>query len=163
MLSPRHRLFAYWTLGVVFASGSLHFLLHQFLQTAGPFGAQPRPIEPWVLRLHGAAAMATLLLIGSVVPTHVTRWWRAGRNRIAGVMLLGLAAVLVVTGYALYYSGVEALRLSARWLHITTGVAALPAFLIHLSRGRTAAKPAPIRPMHRTQGHAHRGRPLRRK
>lgn len=136
MLSIAHRRWAYAILALLFASGALHFLLHQFFVGEGEFGPAPNPAEPWLLKLHGALAMATLVLIGSVLAPHVRRFWQLRHNLLLGLGVLGLLLVMIVSGYALYYFAGELTRPTARWLHVGAGFVALPVFILHVVRGR---------------------------
>lgn len=134
-LGAFHRYCAYSILGLLFVSGVVHFVLHQFFAVTGPFGAAPHPAEHSLLLLHGAAAMAALLLIGSLLPAHVGPSWLLDRNRRAGLALLAVVALMTLSGYGLYYLGADGLRAACRWLHIGAGLAFLPVFAGHLWRG----------------------------
>ena len=93
-------------------------------------------IAAWLLTAHGGGAMVTLMLFGALLPIHVNRAWRGKRNRVSGTIMVALNAVLVVTSFALYYTGSEALRPWISDLHIAAGLC-LPAFLVtHIVLGR---------------------------
>jgi len=89
-----------------------------------------------MLKLHGAAAMLGLMVLGSLLSTHIHRFWRLRRNRLAGGVFLSSALLLIVSGYGLYYFGGDQARALCRQLHIVIGLLALPAFAMHLWRGR---------------------------
>jgi hypothetical protein len=91
---------------------------------------------PVVLKVHGAAAMAVLLVLGSLLQGHVVTAWRARRNRAAGATLLGGAILLVASGWGLYYLGGEWSRAATSVLHWVLGIACVPVFMVHLARGR---------------------------
>jgi len=94
--------------------------------------------SPW-LRVHGAAAMIVLLLIGAVTALHSGSAWRDRKNRISGALLGGVLALLAVSGYLLYYSGSDATRQTASLAHWLLGLA-LPVFLAgHVWLGRRAS------------------------
>jgi heme A synthase len=134
--SLRLRRWFYGVFGVLFVSGAAWLAFHQWGAVENEFGPAPNPAGPWLLRLHGAAAMAALVLLGILLPLHVRRAWHARRNRSHGVLMLGLCALLVVTGYALYYAGGEQIRHHAALIHDVLGLA-LPLFLIwHIVQGR---------------------------
>ena len=136
MLSLIYRRCAYATLLLLFGTGLAHWLLHGWFQHQGDFGPEPNPLEPWMLKLHGAAAMLGLLVLGSLVSTHIHRFWRLRRNRSAGGLFLSAALLLVLSGYGLYYFGGEQARALSRQVHIVIGLLALPGFFVHLWRGR---------------------------
>ena len=76
-----------------------------------------------LMKIHGAAAMASMLLVGALLARHVPCGWKARANRSSGATLLAGALWLVVSGYALYYSGSEPLRAFASQTHFWIGVA----------------------------------------
>ena len=137
MLSLIHRRCAYAVLILLFLSGLAHYILHGWFMTQGEFGPAPSRLEPWMLKLHGAAAMLGLMVLGSLLSTHIDRFWRLRRNRRAGGIFLSCALLLIGSGYGLYYFGGEQTRALCRQLHIVIGLLALPAFAVHLWRGRS--------------------------
>lgn len=92
--------------------------------------------KAWVMKIHGAAAMAVLVLIGTLLSGHVRFAWRARRNRANGSVFLSVFAVLTVTGYGLYYAGGEMLREWTSWIHLVVGLALPILLLIHIFLGR---------------------------
>ena len=88
-----------------------------------------------LMRIHGAAAMATLVLFGVLLARHVPTGWSAARaNRLSGALLLATSLWLTVTGYLLYYSGSESLRDYASQTHFWVGVAFVAVFALHQVR-----------------------------
>jgi hypothetical protein len=100
-------------------------------------------IAAWLLMVHGAGAMATLLLLGALLPLHVYRAWRAKRNRASGAIMVTLNSVLITTAFGLYYSGSEAIRPWMSDIHITAGLCLPVLFLVHIVLGRRASAEAP--------------------
>ncbi len=144
-LGRRLRRWFYLVFGLLFASGAGWLVLHAFAQSEGEFGPQPHPAEQWLLRLHGAAAMAALVIFGILLPLHVQHGWKANRNRVTGAVMLGILVVLVLSGYALYYAGNEHLRSLSILVHDAVGLA-FPLILVwHIVRGRRAGL-SPSRP-----------------
>ena len=90
----------------------------------------------WAMKIHGAAAMAVLVLIGMLLNGHVRSAWRARRNRANGSVFLSVLAVLTVTGYGLYYAGGEMLREWTSWIHLVIGLLLPILLLIHIFLGR---------------------------
>ena len=68
-----------------------------------------------MLKLHGAAAMVALILLGALI-NHMRKGWKARKNRSSGLTLVLVILFLVITGYGLYYAGDEQLRsLISQW------------------------------------------------
>ena len=104
------------------AATGLVWLVVHYSVGAGVDGALPHPLEPWMLRLHGAAVMASLYFFGAVAPLHVPRGWRLARQRRTGLAMLGGMVLLVATGYALYYFAPEPLRAPIGNVHAGIGL-----------------------------------------
>jgi hypothetical protein len=97
-----------------------------------------------MLMLHGMTAMIALVLIGVMIPLHIQRSWRTGKNRVSGAVMIGANAVLVATAWGLYYAGSDLLRTFAIDIHIAVGLA-LPALAIaHVVLGRRSRARRPI-------------------
>lgn len=88
------------------------------------------------MKIHGAAAMAILVLIGMLLTAHVRVAWRARRNRGNGSLLLSALAVLTITGYGLYYAGGESLRAWTGWIHLAVGLALPLILVLHVLLGK---------------------------
>jgi hypothetical protein len=133
-LSPRFRVALYAAFTVLAISGAGWLL--------ADWRKDPMNPDPWqdiaatLLMLHGGATMATLLLLGALVPLHVQRAWRSGRNRVTGPLMVAVNMLLIATAFGLYYAGSETLRPWVSDLHIAVGLA-LPALLgFHVWLGR---------------------------
>ena len=122
-LHPGYRALIYAVLGLLFLSGLLW-------QSGWQRGL--------LMNVHGGAAMATLVLLGAVLAQHVPKGWTAGTNRFSGLAVLGAALWLLVTGYALYYSGSDALHYWASETHFWIGVCAALVFGLHLRRSASS-------------------------
>jgi hypothetical protein len=98
-----------------------------------------------LLAVHGGVAMVFLVLLGALIPMHMQGNWARDRNRWTGVVMLAINAVLILTAYALYYSGSDMFRTWASDLHIAAGLL-LPLWLgVHVWlgwRARLAAQRA---------------------
>jgi cytochrome c biogenesis protein CcdA len=89
-----------------------------------------------MLMVHGGTAMITLLMLGALIPLHVLRSWRVGKNRISGSIMVAFNAVLIMTAFGLYYLGSESLRPWMSWIHIAAGFSLALWFPVHIIRGR---------------------------
>jgi hypothetical protein len=120
---PRwQRLGLHGSMALLALSGAVWLVVH-YSVGAGVADTLPHPLEPWLLRLHGAAVMASLFFFGAVAPLHVPRGWRLACQRSTGMAMLGGMALLVLTGYALYYFAPEALRAWIGNVHAAVGLA----------------------------------------
>lgn len=89
-----------------------------------------------MLMVHGGAAMLALLLLGALVPVHLLRAWRRGKNLVSGSIMAAFNAVLIVTAFGLYYLGSEEVRPWISWIHLTTGFALSLMLPIHIWLGK---------------------------
>ena len=89
-----------------------------------------------MLMVHGGAAMLALLLLGALVPVHLLRAWRRGKNRVSGSIMAVFNAVLIVTAFGLYYLGSEEVRPWISWIHLTAGFALSLMLPIHIWLGK---------------------------
>jgi hypothetical protein len=71
---------------------------------------------------------------------HVRRGWGIGRNRGSGSIVVALCAILVVTGYALYYLVTEDSRTPVSVLHWALGLAFVPLLIVHIGLGRRSRR-----------------------
>jgi hypothetical protein len=133
-LEPRYRGALYAAFAVLTISGAVWLLADWRKNPLEPDVWQE--IAPVMLMLHGGAAMVALLLLGALVPLHVRRAWRSGRNRLTGPVMITVNTVLIATAFGLYYAGSETLRPWVSDLHIVVGIALPPALLVHVWLGR---------------------------
>ena len=132
-LKPLQRYFLYAVLALLFLSGVAWAYWNYLAASPGDFETSAKT---WAMKIHGAAAMAVLVLIGMLLSAHVRFAWRARRNRANGSLFLSAFAVLTITGYGLYYAGGERLRAWTSWIHLTVGLVLPILLLIHIFVGR---------------------------
>ena len=134
-MSPALRA-AILTLGaLLWLSGAVWLVLHFALALQTPFGPLPNPWEAVLMRMHGVLAVGGVFLLGWIVGGHTIERWGSARNRLSGLALAGSAALLVASGYALYYT-TGALHEVASRAHEWLGAASLLAALAHWWRNR---------------------------
>lgn len=126
-LSARFRAVLYLVIAVLFVTGAAWVEVDR---TVWPETAT------YLLRLHGGAAMAILMLLGTLLPLHVRVGWRRRRNRGSGAVMLVCNAILVATAFGLYYAGSDSLRHWTSELHIALGFALPLVVAGHVLRGR---------------------------
>jgi hypothetical protein len=132
-LEPGFRFWTYAIFATLVLTGAI-WLIADLLKDPESEAAQM--IAADMLILHGMTAMIALVLIGAMIPLHVQRSWRAGKNRASGAVMVGVNAILVATAWGLYYAGSDLLRTFVADVHIAAGFA-LPALAIaHVVLGR---------------------------
>ena len=89
-----------------------------------------------------AAAMAALIVYGSLLPIHVRRAWAVRRNIALGVGVVSFMLLLTVTGYLLYYAGDEQLRPIISAAHWVLGLAVPLLLWWHVASGRRTGSKA---------------------
>lgn len=135
-LEPRFRRGLYAAFAVLIVTGGVWLVADWRKNPLEPDVWQD--IAPKMLMLHGGAAMVTLMLLGALVPVHIRRSWRGGRNRLTGPMMIAVNALLIATAFGLYYAGSETLRPWISDLHIAVGLALPLVLLVHVWLGRKA-------------------------
>lgn len=123
---------------LLLASGLAWLVLDTAFRVEGEFGLAKHPLQVWMLRVHGALAMAALVAFGGALSNHVRPFWSARRNRGAGIALLALMLGLTLTGYFLYYLGDEVWREGIATAHWIGGVLLAVALPLHVALGRRA-------------------------
>lgn len=123
------------TFGALWLSGCFWLILHFFFSPPGEWGPIQHPWSPSVLKIHGWIAMASMFLLGWVTARHVSDRWGQTQKRLSGLSMTSVAAILAVTGYALYYT-TDGLHDAAALAHETFGGAAVLLALVHWRRRR---------------------------
>jgi len=132
-LKRLQRYFLYAVLALLFLSGVAWAYWNYLAASPGDFETSAKT---GAMKVHGAAAMAILVLIGMLLNGHVRFAWRAARNRANGSVFLSAFGILTITGYGLYYAGGERLRAWTSWIHLAIGLALPILLLIHIFLGR---------------------------
>jgi len=131
-LKRLQKYFLYAVVALLFLSG-VAWAYWNYLRSSDDFETGAKA---WAMKIHGAAAMAVLVIIGMLLSAHVRFAWRARRNRANGSVFLSAFAILTITGYGLYYAGGERLRAWTSWVHLAIGLALPILLLMHIFLGR---------------------------
>lgn len=126
----------YLCFGLLLATGAAWLLLDKLVRIAGEFGPEHHPAQQIALIAHGIAAYGFLIVLGTLLPVHITAGWNGKRNRKSGASVLGTLLLLGATALGLYYLGDDRLRASAGFVHWSVGLVATPLLAIHALRGR---------------------------
>ena len=121
LVSPLEKRLLYSACALLWLSGAVWLYLHYFGQVQTDYGPQVSPWQPLCLKIHGAAAMGFLMILGAFFLQHVPAGWQQKNQRPSGSSLIAVAALLVVTGWGLYYVGSERLRHATSLIHSMLG------------------------------------------
>jgi hypothetical protein len=127
------------TFGVLWLSGCEWLILHYFFAQPADFGPVQHPWAPLILRIHGWIAVAAVFLLGWITARHVSDRWPQMVKRVSGVGIASVAAILALTGYALYYT-TDRLHDLAGAIHEVLGGAAVLLALVHWRPYRRARR-----------------------
>jgi hypothetical protein len=133
-----HRRCIYASCLLLLLSGAAWLVARYFLRPVGQFGEAISPIEPWAMKVHGAAMMVMLFFLGSLMNSHIRRALKARRNLASGWSMIGVMVLLTVTGFGLYYLAGESNRPVWSSVHWAMGLG-LPVLVIaHVLIGRAS-------------------------
>ena len=76
-LKPFHRRLLYGVLALLFFTGAVWAYWNDLVSSSSDFDMSAKA---WAMKMHGAAAMAILVLIGMLLTGHVRFAWRARRK-----------------------------------------------------------------------------------
>jgi hypothetical protein len=134
-LDDRFRYGLYAAFTILFVTGAVWLLGNAKMDS--PNGEFWQDLSAKMLVVHGGMAMLALLMLGALIPIHIQRAWRGRLNRLTGIAMVTVNAVLVVTAFGLYYSGSDMLRGWVSDIHIAVGLAFPVVILVHIVIGRT--------------------------
>jgi hypothetical protein len=113
----------YLIMGGLWVTGCGWLLLDQFIATRGPFGKTPHPLEQPLLLIHGITSVLSMYLLGWISARHVLRWWRGRSRRLSGGALAAMIALLVVSGFLLFFVSDDQWQHAAALIHEVLGLA----------------------------------------
>lgn len=99
------------------------------------------PVQPFLMKLHGAAAILFLLVFGGLWVTHIPAGWQQNDRRPSGSWLTGVNAILIITGWGLYYMGGESARHFASFVHGAVGLVLPVLLVVHILAARRSSLP----------------------
>lgn len=121
------RLALYLTGALLLLTGAAWLAIHYSIGAGA--GELPHPLEAWMLRLHGLAAFGAVFVLGALAAAHIPQGWRLSQRRrwagqrSSGLQLCAAGALLVLSGYALFYFAPESVRPALGWAHTAIGLA----------------------------------------
>lgn len=136
-LKPLFRYAIYAAFAVLFLTGA-GWLLADWHKESGEEIWQQASAN--LLMVHGGVAMLALMLLGALIPVHLLRAWRSGKNRVSGSIMAALNAALILSAFGLYYLGSESMRPFISWSHIAAGVVVSLSLPIHVILGNRSRR-----------------------
>ncbi|MBI1882889.1 MAG: DUF4405 domain-containing protein [Chlamydiae bacterium] len=134
-IPKKQRSILYISLIILFLSGAIWWGANFLIKPETEIDSFIYTSRSLSLEIHGGVAMVVLMVLGSLIPNHILKSWRAKLNRRSGVLLITVFVLLILTGYFLYYAD-ENLRNFSSTLHLVLGFL-LPFFVIgHILRSR---------------------------
>ena len=135
------KMLLYSVLLLSFATGVTWFALDRWGGTADEFGGvQKHPLQPVLLKIHGASAMIVLTGFGYILATHVHAAWRTHRQRASGLPLITIFALLAATSWCLYYIADETWRARIAWVHLGAGLSLPLVIATHIVTGHRSRR-----------------------
>lgn len=135
---PRwQELAVYFSGAMLLITGIAWLILDKWVRTEGEFGPEHHPAEHLMLIAHAIGAYAFLVVVGMLIPVHIPLGWNRKRNRVSGVTVLTICAILSLTALGLYYIGEDVIRSWTSLVHWMVGLAAVPVLLLHVTRNRS--------------------------
>ena len=128
MINPNNRMplalraTTYAVFIVLWLSGCVWLVLHEFFAVQSEFGTVQHPWEPTLLLVHGVIAVVALYVLGWLTARHITEKWDQSRRRLSGMALLVLLFVLSASGFALFFLTDDQVRAWNSGLHEIVGL-----------------------------------------
>jgi hypothetical protein len=129
--SPSFRRTTITALLLLWLSGAMWIVFHYFFPAHTDFGPAPNPLEPVLMKIHGAIAVFAVALLGWVSGRHITDNWPRVKKRVSGITMLVTYIVLVLSGYSLYYLLQDELRERVGQVHEVLGAIAIGIAVAH--------------------------------
>lgn len=120
----------------VWLTGGLWLLFHYFLVKQGEFGPTANPLEPGGLSCTAPLRLPQSGIFGLLWGIHIAKLWPHKCRRWSGGILTGVFALLMVSGYLLYYVGDDRIRPLISAAHWVMGLACPIFFVWHRLRRR---------------------------
>ena len=136
-LSRAHRSCIYSSILILFITGLIWLIQKYYPTEQNDFSISHSSVDPVLMKIHGAAAMIFLILIGTLLFDHMLAGWIADKNRKTGFFMLLFNVTLIITGYLLYYASSESTRNLASISHSIIGIIIPVLIFFHQKRYRS--------------------------
>lgn len=119
------------TLGLLWASGVVTWIMGSWFQVDDGLGPAPSPFRIWWLQLHSVTGMFFMILFGYLWHAHVRPSWMRRRRIWSGGVLTAALIVLIVTVPLLFYVINETVKSQVALVHTYLGLALVLPFFYH--------------------------------
>lgn len=119
----------YISFATAWLSGSGFYILKTFFMQEGEFGPESHPLQYLFLQAHGASSFVMMLMYGFMLGSHIKFAWKKKPIASLDIILMCIPALLMITGYLLYYIAGEYSREIVGLIHLGLGLI-LPFMLI---------------------------------
>jgi len=136
----QYRIILFSVLLISWCTGIGVYIFQEWIRVETPIGLGLHPAQKITRNIHGAAAFAMMIIYGYILASHVPSSWRQNRQRIAGLFLIGMQFVLIISGYLVYYAAGEELLKVVKFTHLIVGVMFPTILIIHII-GAMVTKP----------------------
>jgi hypothetical protein len=118
---------------IVSLSGIVFLWMKYFVKNDDPFSVVNHPLQPFMLKLHILAAPFLVLLLGTILSSHISMKLRAGTmpNRRSGVVALFVFPLMTFSGYLLQVVTTPGWRRPVLVLHLGSSSIFIVSYLLH--------------------------------
>lgn len=127
---------AIWTSLAALTATAIAWLYAEYLYAPADDGIEAYAIKHYAMMVHAAFALLFVWLAGTLAHHHMQAAWEQQRNRATGAAMALTAAVLVASGYGLWYFGGETLRAWTEIAHWISGFGIVLVLAVHAWTGR---------------------------
>jgi len=129
----------------VVLTGAVYFWMKYLMSNDDPFSVIHHPWQPGALSLHVVGGPVAVFALGLIARDHILerlRDRRQRRGRGTGLVLVGLALPMIVTGYLLQVVTDETMKRVLVMAHVASGGIYAALFLGHLLASRSLKRAA---------------------
>ncbi len=132
IVKPWQKSLLYWAIAFLWLTG-VGWLYFRYGTHWEDLESNSNSTQVLLLKVHGAAAMFFLVVLGLVIH-HIGSGWRQKRQRLSGSLLAISCGALILTGWGLYYVGQESVRDIISQAHSWVGLFLPLIIFIHVWR-----------------------------
>lgn len=128
---------------LVALTGGVYFYMKYLMKGDDPFSVVHHPLQPHALSLHVLLAPVLVFALGLITRDHIIAYLlesRQRRGRATGMLAVGLAAPMIVSGYLMQVLTDPGPRRILSIIHLAGGALYVLLFLGHLAASRNGRR-----------------------